>query len=64
LNLIAQRNCYQGTFESVWTEPFMAGGFLWKWYPDHEKYGGPRCKRFTPQNKPSQQIISDFFSRK
>ena len=64
LNLIAQRNCYQGTFESVWTEPFMAGGFLWKWYPDHEKYGGPSCKRFTPQNKPSQKIISDFFSRK
>lgn len=64
LNLIAQKNCYQGTFESVWNEPFMAGGFLWKWYPNHEKYGGPNCKRFTPQNKPSQQIISEYFSKK
>ncbi len=62
LNFEAQKNCYEGTFQSVWKEPFMAGGFLWKWYPDHEKAGGNSCKRFTPQNKPCELTISKYFS--
>jgi len=30
VNLQAQSNSYEGTYNSVWKEDFMAGGFLWR----------------------------------
>ncbi|WP_086475929.1 MULTISPECIES: glycoside hydrolase family 113 [Arenibacter] len=61
VNLEAQANALQAIFEEFWGEAWFAGGFVWKWFVDHEKSGGPMDNRFTPQNKPAQEVIRNFY---
>ena len=56
-----QGNAYSAIFETYWSESWFAGGYLWKWYPNHEEIGKKKNNRFTPQNKPAEQVISNFF---
>ena len=49
--------------EVAWQEPWFAGGFLWKWFINHPVSGGPLDNRFTPQNKPAQQVIRQYYRR-
>lgn len=60
-NLLAQKNAIAATFESVWKAPWFAGGFLWKWFPNNDRSGGPNDKQFTPQNKPALETIKSYF---
>ncbi len=48
----------------LWNKEWMAGGFIWKWFPFHEKAGGSADTQFTPQNKLAEKTISDFFGKK
>jgi hypothetical protein len=61
VNLIAQSNLYKALYESVWNEDWFAGGFIWKWFIDDSKVGGYDNTMFTPQNKPVEKMISDYF---
>lgn len=63
-NSIAQENAYQAIFSRFWGESWFAGGFLWKWFPDHTNTGGVKNNRFTPQNKPVESIIKLFYTHK
>ncbi|MFK8037318.1 MAG: glycoside hydrolase [Crocinitomicaceae bacterium] len=60
-NSMAQENAYRAIFSRFWGENWFAGGFLWKWFPDHQNTGGLKNNRFTPQNKPVQKIIKHFY---
>jgi hypothetical protein len=57
VNLEAQNNTTQALFETFWTEDWFAGGFIWKWFHNHETAGGNQNTRFTPQNKPVEDLI-------
>lgn len=61
VNLDLQANFYSALFETIWKEDFFAGGFLWKWFPDHGKAGGSKNNGFTPQNKKAEKIINEFY---
>lgn len=61
VNLDAQAHAYEGTYLALEERKWFAGGFLWKWHTWHDKYGGPACKRFTPQNKPAQHVIARWY---
>lgn len=61
VNLEAQKNAYQAFFETVWGKEWFAGGFLWKWFDYHESAGGSDNNRFTPQNKPAEEIIQQWY---
>lgn len=61
VNLTAQNNAYHGFFASFWKEDFIAGGFLWKWFANYPNAGGPQNNEFTPQNKPVEKIIKEWF---
>lgn len=63
VNLQAQVNAYEGLFRKFWEEEWFAGGFLWKWYADHNLVGGSNNNNFTPQNKPAESIIREFYRR-
>ncbi len=63
VNLEAQTNATQALFESLWYEDWFAGGFVWKWFIDHENVGGENNARFTPQNKPAEKVIRDFYKK-
>lgn len=55
----AQSNLYQAFYQSIWKQNWFAGGFLWKWYPNHQNAGGKNNNRFTPQNKAAEKVIKE-----
>lgn len=57
-----QANGFQSIFQEVWNEDWFAGGFIWKWYNNHEKNGGSGHLGFTPQNKLAEEVIREFWS--
>lgn len=63
VNLKGQVNAYQAFFEVFWDEPWFAGMFLWQWYTNDARAGGPKNSDYTPQNKPAEELISEWFGR-
>jgi len=61
VNLQGQVNATKVLFDELWNEEWFAGGFLWKWFIHHDKAGGETDPRFTPQNKPSEELIRSFY---
>lgn len=61
VNLEAQKNALTALYEEFWDEPWFAGGFLWKWFHNHEKVGGEDNNMFTIQNKPSEKLIQSLY---
>lgn len=57
----AQANAKKAIFQEFWPEEWFAGGYVWKWFIHHENAGGLTDNRFTPQNKPAQQIIETYY---
>ena len=62
-NFDAQNNTTQSLFETFWEEDWFAGGFVWKWFHNHERAGGKDNNQFTPQNKPAEAIIKEAYSK-
>jgi hypothetical protein len=58
VNLEAQSNTTQALFKTFWKEDWFAGGFLWKWFYNHEESGGKQNTMFTPQNKPVEALVT------
>ena len=63
VNLNAQVNATQAIFEEFWKEDWFAGGYVWKWFIKHEKAGGENDNRFTPQNKPAEQTLKEWYQK-
>ena len=62
-NMESQVNAKKAIFQTFWEEDWFSGGYVWKWFIDHERSGGEQDNRFTPQNKPSLKIISENFKK-
>ncbi len=57
-----QARTYEAFFEEVWQKEWMAGGFVWKWFPDLRK--GERARDpFSPQNKAAEQVLGKYFRK-
>ncbi|MGB3075646.1 MAG: hypothetical protein WBB36_10010 [Chitinophagales bacterium] len=63
MNLQAQQNGYEALFEKFWQEPWMAGGFFWKWFDAHTDADIPVNLDFTPQEKPAIKVIQQWYSK-
>ena len=63
VNLTGQQNAYDAFFQSYWNESWFAGGFAWKWFYPHQSAGGSSDTKFTPQNKPAETIIKDWYKQ-
>ncbi|QTN39388.1 glycoside hydrolase [Cryomorphaceae bacterium] len=61
-DIATQLNGYIGLYNAVWQQKSFAGGFLWKWFDRPESAGGTGHTGFTPQNKPSLEVIRDYFT--
>ena len=62
INLQAQKNGLQAIYNQFWNEAWFAGGFIWKWFHNYETNGGTLNNQFTPQNKPVELIIKNYYS--
>ncbi|PQB03517.1 glycoside hydrolase family 113 [Aureitalea marina] len=63
VNLQAQTQTTQALFQEIWEEDWFSGGFVWKWFINHQESGGPDNAQFTPQNKPVEAVIREQYSR-
>ena len=61
VNLEGQANAKTAIFQEFWGEEWFAGGFVWKWFIHHAEVGGENDNRFTPQNKPAEDVIKLFY---
>nr|WP_299387478.1 glycoside hydrolase [Allomuricauda sp.] len=61
VNLEAQADATEAVFQEFWSEDWFAGGFVWKWFIHHQESGGADDNRFTPQNKPAEQVLQKYF---
>lgn len=57
-----QARALSALYEEFWTENWFAGGFLWKWH-QHETSGGLENDRFTPQNKPAENVVREYYGK-
>jgi len=57
-----QKILYQSMFEEAWSKPWILGGFIWKWFPNHEDTGGENHLGYTPQNKPAEEELKLQYS--
>ena len=63
VNLKIQATALQSLFNAFWHEEWFAGGFVWKWFPNHAGSGGTKDNRFTPQNKPAEKVIKEVYQK-
>ncbi len=61
VSLANQQLAYRVMFEEVWVEPWVAGGFVWKWFVGHKQRGGRQHNGFTPQNKPAAIVLQQYY---
>ena len=57
----AQAMAYKALYSSVWQEPWLAGGFLWKWHMTEPRNQG-YAYGFSPQKKPAERIIRQAYT--
>ena len=62
VNLQLQEDYYRALMEVFWEEDWFYGLYWWYW-GTNVKMGGQYNRGFTPQNKPAQNVISQWFSK-
>ncbi|CAH0995355.1 hypothetical protein EMA8858_01476 [Emticicia aquatica] len=67
-NDVLQANAYRAFFEEMWQEKWLAGCFVWKWFPTmkREKKEGKKYEfrdKYTPQGKIGEEVLKDYFKK-
>ena len=62
VNMQAQQNAYEALYKQFIPQSWFAGGFLWKWHVYDEKAGGMANNNYTPQNKPVEATIKNWYN--
>jgi hypothetical protein len=62
VDLQEQRDCYEAAFQALWNRNWFYGFYWWTW--THEPTdGGPDDSSHTPQNKPAQDLVTQWYSK-
>jgi len=61
IDLQEQSDCYEAAFHTLWDKNWFYGFYWWTWIHDPNK-GGINDNSHTPQNKPVQKIITEWYS--
>jgi hypothetical protein len=61
VDLQEQADAYEATFRSFYGKPWFKGIFWWRWEPNPNA-GGSSDWTYTPQNKPAQQVITEWYA--
>ncbi len=60
INNTAQANAYEGFYKAFANKNWFAGGFVWKWYGEHNPPSKNKID-FTPQEKPAEEVIRRWY---
>jgi len=58
-----QAKAFQATFNSLWKEPWIAGGFVWKWFEPNKSVKYENSKSYFIKGKLAEQTIAENFGR-
>ena len=61
--LATQRNCYEAFFQTIWSQDWFAGVYIWKWFPKLQPGSDAIGRGFTPQNKPAERVMAQWYER-
>ena len=59
-----QARCYEAFFRTFWDEPWVAGVYWWKWFPNVTRPGVADNTGFSPQNKPAEKVMARWYDRR
>ncbi len=64
-----QADAYRAFFEDIWQEKWLAGCFIWKWFPDMKRENEAEKKhkfrdKYTPQGKVGEVVLKNYFQQK
>lgn len=59
----AQANALEAMYRVFFDEPYWAGGFLWKWFPNNRGHEGYIEKDYTPQDKLGENVLKKYFAK-
>ncbi len=62
INEQAQANCYEALFRACMQEPWWAGGFAWKWFPNGRGHEGYPERDYTPQGKQAENVLKNWYA--
>jgi len=60
-----QKMLYEAFFETYWDVDWFAGVIFWKWQPQPSRRRGRSTRPidFTPQDKPAQETVKEWFTK-
>lgn len=61
VDLQEQADCYEAAFSVLWNRSWFEGFYWWNWETDPEA-GGEADDGYTPQNKPAQEMLADWYA--
>ena len=61
VDLQEQQDCYEAAFNALWNRSWFYGFYWWTWIHDPDK-GGVNDSFHTPQNKPTQSLVTQWYS--
>ena len=62
INLTLQENYYRALLSVFWNKEWFYGLYWWYW-GTNVRMGGKHERRFTPQNKPAQEVIKKWYAK-
>jgi hypothetical protein len=54
---------YSVAFDEVLSKDFIAGGFLWKWFPQSMLADHEPDTQFSPQGKLAENVVRHYFKK-
>jgi hypothetical protein len=57
-----QSNALEALYTTLWNEPWIAGGFLWKWYDVNDRHNKLEID-YSPQGKPALEVVKKWYSK-
>ena len=58
-----QVDCYKAMIETFWNKKWFYGMYWWDWGTS-VKMGGKMNRGFTPQNKPAEDLLKEWYGKK
>ena len=63
VSLENQTVAYRALYNEFWPQPWFAGGFAWKWFHNYNEREGDGHLGYTPQNKPVEAVIKEYYAK-
>ncbi len=62
VNLADQARSYAAVFQEFYGRKWLRGIYWWKW-PTYLEYGGPQDNDFTPNGKPAESVVAEWYGK-